>query len=300
MLEKEFRRGDFLFKEGDRSDVVFRIISGSVEILKTIEDGIQVVGTAKTDQTVGAISTTIDRKRAAAACVTSDGTRVQLLNKEEFLRLTSSDPDAAYDFMSRMGERLRAASRRSSDIPSLHDTRSAERHHSIPEVEEHAPVDTLDTKLTITPHSDLLAKQIPKDGITVVASPFIVGRKPLPDEARLQRSFGYLRHGGDRRGQVERRKAGDINPETESPRIHLQLDDEIPFRLSRIHFSIHKMANGAHVVRDLGSSLGTKVNDAYLGVDFPLDFANLDMGKNLITAGGRQSPFVFQVIIEKM
>ncbi len=300
MLEKEFRRGDFLFKEGDRSDVVFRIISGSVEILKTIDDRIQVVGTANVDQTIGDISTTIDRKRAAAACVTSDGTRVQLLNKEEFLRLTSRDPDAAYDLMIRMGERLHAANRRVSDIPSLHAARSADRHHSLPDAEERAPVEAPDTKLTIIPHSDILAKQIPKDGIAIVASPFIVGRKPMSDEVQLQRSFGRLRHSGDRRGQSERRKDGDINPETRSPRIHLQLEDNMPFRLSRIHFSIQKIANGAHIVRDLGSSLGTKVNDAYLGADFPRDFANLDMGKNMVTAGGRQSPYVFQVVIDKM
>jgi len=208
MLEKEFRRGDFLFKEGDRSDVVFRIISGSVEILKTIDDRIQVVGTANVDQTIGDISTTIDRKRAAAACVTSDGTRVQLLNKEEFLRLTSRDPDAAYDLMIRMGERLHAANRRVSDIPSLHAARSADRHHSLPEAEERAPVEAPDTKLTIIPHSDLLAKQIPKDGIAIVASPFIVGRKPEQDEMQLQRSFGRLRPWGQARsnGKTERRR----------------------------------------------------------------------------------------------
>lgn len=300
MLEKEFRRGDFLFKEGDRSDVVFRVISGSVEILKTIEDKIQVVGAAKTDQTIGEISTTIDRKRLTAACVTSDGTCVQLLNKEEFLRLASRDPDTAYDLMNRMGERLHAANRRSSDIPSLHAAKSTERHHNIPEVEDHASVDIPDTKLTITPHSDLMAKQIPNDGIAVVASPFIVGRKPLSDEMQLQQSFGQLRERGDRRAQEERRKDDDISPETRSPRIHLQLDDYIPFRLSRIHFSIQTMANGAHIVRDLGSTLGTKVNDTYLGADFPQDFANLDTGNNLITAGGCQSPFVFQVVIAKM
>ena len=283
MLEKEFRRGDFLFKEGDRSDVVFRVISGSVEILKTIEDRVQVVGTAKVDQTVGEVSTIIDRKRVTAACVTSDGTRIQLLNKEEFLRLACRDPDASYDLMNRMGERLHAANRRASDIPSLHAARSAERHHSISEVEEHVPADIQDTKLTIVPHSDLLAKQIPKDGIAIVASPFIVGRKSLSDEMQLHQNFGRFHHKGDRRAQAERRTSGDINPETKSPRINLQLDDEMPFRLSRIHFSIQKMADGAHIVRDLGSSLGTKVNDAYLGADFPRDFTILDMGDNLIT-----------------
>jgi hypothetical protein len=300
MLEKEFRRGDFLFEEGDRSDVVFKIISGSVEILKTIEDRVQVVGAAKAGQTIGEISTTIDRKRTTSACVTSDGTSVQLLNKEEFLRRTSRDPDAAYDLMNRIGERLHAANRRVSDVPSLHAARSAKRHHTIPEAEKPAPLETPDTKLTIIPHSDLMAKQIPKDGIAIVASPFIVGRKLLSDEMPLQHGFGRLFHSEDRRAYVERRKGGDINPETKSPRVHLQLDDNIPFRLSRIHFSIQKMANGVHIVRDLGSSLGTKVNNAYLGTDFPRDFANLDMGKNLITAGGRQSPFVFQVVIGKM
>ena len=50
-------------------------------------------------------------------------------------------------------------------------------------------------------------------------------------------------------------------------------------------------------MRDLGSTLGTIVNDRSIGRDFSLDSAPLRRGENTIVAGGRGSPFVFAVTV---
>jgi hypothetical protein len=107
--------------------------------------------------------------------------------------------------------------------------------------------------------------------------PFVVGRRPV---------------------------AGEGQP----PRLpHLELDDAVPFWLSRNHFIIEKR-DGGYRVRDLCSTLGTIVNcepiGHFLRADAPaawgltgLSSAPLHVGENEVIAGGVNSPFVFTVFI---
>jgi hypothetical protein len=50
-------------------------------------------------------------------------------------------------------------------------------------------------------------------------------------------------------------------------------------------------------VWNLGSTLGTIVNDPAIGHHFSKDAAPLRRGENFIVAGGWQSPFAFSVAI---
>jgi hypothetical protein len=49
---------------------------------------------------------------------------------------------------------------------------------------------------------------------------------------------------------------------------------------------------------DLESSLGTKVNDVTIGHEFLEDHQILNAGENKIVAGGEDSPFRFQIVVE--
>ena len=77
----------------------------------------------------------------------------------------------------------------------------------------------------------------------------------------------------------------------------LQLEDALPFRLSRNHFVIEKR-NGDYHVRDLRSTLGTIVNGEPIGVHFRTDDALLRAGENEIIAGGVDSPFIFVAVLK--
>ena len=79
--------------------------------------------------------------------------------------------------------------------------------------------------------------------------------------------------------------------------IDLQIPDSAPFRLSRQHFALYQNPDGCGVL-DLGSALGTGLNEEYLGHNFAKDFEYLKMGDNKITAGGIDSPFTFNVSVE--
>jgi pSer/pThr/pTyr-binding forkhead associated (FHA) protein len=79
--------------------------------------------------------------------------------------------------------------------------------------------------------------------------------------------------------------------------IDLKIQDSMPFRLSRMHFSLYQHSDGSGVL-DLGSTLGTEVNGEFLGYNSSKDFTFLKLGENRIIAGGIGSPFIFKVLLE--
>jgi CRP/FNR family transcriptional regulator, cyclic AMP receptor protein len=115
------------------------------------------------------------------------------------------------------------------------------------------------------PHSATARAASDGAAIRIETLPFIVGRTPGPGESE--------------------------------PRQHpdLSISDKEPFRLSRDHFMIARIA-GHIVVQDLESTLGTVVNGRPIGRDFASDSAELRGGENRILAGGIGSPFEFHVL----
>ena len=292
MDELEYQKGDVIFQEGDRSDSIYMVLSGSVEILKSISGQSDVVGTISAGGFVGEIASLIDRRRSTMARVAENGTSLKVLEKDNFLRLVSKEPDTAYSLLTRMCERLHTSSRRASDNTLVQIMRTATHHgetatESLPSTE-----DAKDYTVTVFPESQHLSGQISEQGVTLDVSPFIIGRKSEEESVQSGGISQWFNGRKDRRSQGERRSDSNL------PKVHLQLTDTQPYRLSRIHFLIQKMQNGGFIVRDLGSTLGTQVNDSFLGTEFPKDFEELNVGENVICAGGGDSPFRFCLVIE--
>jgi CRP/FNR family transcriptional regulator, cyclic AMP receptor protein len=85
--------------------------------------------------------------------------------------------------------------------------------------------------------------------------------------------------------------------------VSLQLHDDMPFRLSRIHFTIFE-ENHEVFVRDEISRLGTEVNGIHLGAKVSelrvgghgVDYvARLNPRDNIVVAGGDNTRFVFHI-----
>ncbi len=93
-----------------------------------------------------------------------------------------------------------------------------------------------------------LQRQIPEP-VAVSHLPFVVGRRPV-------------------RGERPPRERQD-----------LLLEDYEPFRLSRDHFTVIGHG-GSYFVRDMGSTLGTVVNEVAIGEHFRTDEVRLREGKN--------------------
>jgi CRP-like cAMP-binding protein len=113
-----------------------------------------------------------------------------------------------------------------------------------------------------------LAAQIGDEGVEVASLPFALGRRTLSGE-----------------------DASDIAPE-------LALATKDHHQLSPLHFAIED-DNGYLVVRDLGSHLGTMVNGTRIAEFENESVAELHFGANEVQTGGVDSPFRFDIIVEK-
>ncbi|GAB4121150.1 MAG: hypothetical protein Kow00104_04510 [Rhodothalassiaceae bacterium] len=117
------------------------------------------------------------------------------------------------------------------------------------------------------PDSETVMRQIGEEGFLVTELPFRVGKRALKSQAPL------------------------LGPAM------LSLHATSEYALSPEHFAFEKR-DGHLIVRDMGSHLGTIVNGQHLSRFGQESTAVLHMGTNRISAGTRDSPFSFRIIVE--
>ena len=268
MEKRGYDAGDVILSEGDPSDFAFQIMSGEVEVFKEIDGQAVMLGTVKAGEFLGEMGIIEDQPRSASARAKNHVTAV-LLERDEFLRLMSEDSSSAHRLIARLCERLRIADRKLAEATVSRDVIDAPIVASRkPAAQAEINSRSTDLRLKLLPTSALLTSYLPKEGLLVSRLPFSVGRSPIGNE-----------------------------PKPTVP-IDLSLADSRPFRLSRQHFSLSQHLE-RYVVLDLGSTLGTEANGAFLGYQFEKDLQYLEVGENSITAGGVGSPFTFKVLLEQ-
>jgi CRP/FNR family transcriptional regulator, cyclic AMP receptor protein len=259
MTLTHFAEGQILFNEGDPSDGVFRLLSGSVEVVRGLDGDLILLGTVGAGQFIGEMGVVENRPRGATVRAATE-VEAEFFTPTEFLDQIAGSPQAARELILRLSQRLREADDRivKGERPSIRpggDLRVAS--------DETAALSANNAYLAAK--SAWLQRQVPTS-LRLNDLPFVVGRRPV---------------------------AGEGAPLWEPD---LTLDDSEPFRLSRNHFIIEVRDRGFHV-RDLCSTLGTIVNGQPVGNHFRTDDAPLRAGENEIVAGGVDSPFVFSVLI---
>jgi len=258
MKQVTYNAGDIIFKEGDPSDLVYKIVSGEVEVFMEADGKTVVLGLMKAGEFLGEMGIADDQPRSASARAKNQVSMIAY-KEEEFFRLISRDSSAAEKLILRLCERLRNVSRKFTEAAV------AGREEEVREEEE---VST-GTRLTLLPLSPQLLSHLPEGGIQIVNLPYSVGRVPQGTDSES------------------------------AMKIDLRLPDQRPYRLSRRHFALYENPDGYGIL-DLGSTLGTSLNEEYLGHNFGKDFGYLKMGENRVTAGGIDSPFTFKIIMESI
>jgi CRP/FNR family transcriptional regulator, cyclic AMP receptor protein len=258
-MQRHFKQGDILFRQGDPSDCVLRINSGSVEILREVGDLTIVLGSVLAGQFVGEMGV-IERRPRNATARASTSVEAEQFGVSEFFQRVSADPSMAEELMLRLSVRLREIEDKiADDLPRAYAAAKEGEASGRP-----APTGPL--RLELAADTIALRESIGPQPIKVDQFPFVVGRRPRPGEKVPKRVPNLL------------------------------LDDRVPFRLSRQHFMIVNV-NGGHVVRDLDSALGTSVNGEPIGTHFRTDVAQLERGQNRIVAGGSDSDFAFIALV---
>jgi CRP-like cAMP-binding protein len=272
MKQREYNPGDIILQEGDPSDVVYKIVSGDVEVFKEHDGQTVLLGVMKAGEFLGEMGVVDDEPRSASARAKNQVSML-IYKEQEFFRLISRDGSSAERMILRLCERIRTLSRKLAEITvSRRTADTTEEETPVGETQDlpaqaRSKGESTHVRLTLFPLSEHLFPSLPKEGISVKQLPFSVGRLPV---------------GKEREAVVP---------------IDLIISDSRPFRISRQHFALYQNLKGCGIL-DLGSALGTEVNGVFLGHNFGTDFEYLKLGENRITAGGVGSPFTFKVLME--
>jgi len=260
-MQTDFAAGEILFREGDPSDLVYRVVSGRVAIIKERPGSPLVLGRVREGEFLGEMGVVEEQPRSATAKAETP-VRVDVFGAGEFMKLVCEDSSLALNLIRRLSIRLRNLD---SHIARLLPARKAavERRRNLRPGGHSTPAGR-GTTVAIRGGTYALKLFIGVDPITVPKMPYTVGR-------------------------VEKTADGNVTPEPD-----LGIVDPSPYRLSRSHFVLFEDYNKIYI-RDCNSEFGTIVNDRNLGRDFAVDQVALRPGENTVVAGGDGSPYRFLI-----
>src|SRR5262249_35112609 len=118
-----FAKEQVLFREGDPADRVFRLLSGSVDILRELDGDPILLGTVGAGQFIGEMCVLATRHRSGTARAGSE-VEAAILRPTEFPDHLASSPVAARELIQRLSQRLREA-----DDRIVSDERRSGRAH---------------------------------------------------------------------------------------------------------------------------------------------------------------------------
>lgn len=175
MIERRLAPGEVLFAEGEASELVGRIESGAVEVVRRAGDRDIVLARLGPAEYVGEMGVLEGRPRAATVRAV-EPTRLVLFGREAFLEDVARDPALAHRLLVSLSERLHRA-----------DLALAGALPASP-----APLRATSPRLRLFAESEELARVLPAEGIAIDRLPFTVGRKPEAGERAPPRPVDLL------------------------------------------------------------------------------------------------------------
>src|SRR5215813_2576405 len=227
MTRMHFAEGQVLFREGHPANSVFRVLSGTVDIVRELDGYPILLGRVGVGQFVGEMGVVENRPRSATARAASE-VEAEVLTPSEFLDEIVSSPQPARELIRRLSPRLRQADDRivNDERRSGQTAGNRQQHREL-------------TAVPSIKNAYLAAKnpwlqQELHTPVGLGGLPFVMGRRPITGE-----------------------DVPSLQPD-------LMLDDTAPFRLSRNHFVIERRDEGYHVRTD-DASLRAGENEVIAG-----------------------------------
>lgn len=258
MERASFSPGDIIFRQGDKSEQAYWILSGKVEISIETPAGREVLTTLQEGELFGEMGMIDDLPREATARAVAP-TEVEVIQVSDFREQIIRKEDRLMRYLDTLFDRLRHTNallrkhlgNRWAEGPPATGPLSNRSQDVVP-------------PLTIFP-ADPSAGLYP-DGWKLVATrfPFRIGR-------------------------------GNDDGYPFSP-MDLPLPDQRPFIVSRSHCRIECKV-GAYFVRDVGSLTGTIVNGTTIGTEHPSLTAPLKPGENTLTIGPPASRHQYRILV---
>ena len=312
MSEALFQPGQMIFREGDTTQEAYRILKGRVEISIAGEGKSVILAQLGEGDIFGEMAMVDERPRSASAQAL-EVTECEVLTAENFNEAVLQRPEILIPYLAsfferlwtandrlRMEMRLRAQAEQRAAAPvaapsptpvavptarvvapvakpmappSLETTRTAPTAPgATAQVSASAPVAPPPAggyqSVVLTACNDHARARLPESSVTIQKFPFRIGRK-----------------------QDTPAKGATVFASNDLP-----IADDKPYQISRNHCSIEREGDN-FFVRDRGSSLGTMVNDAAIGLAENTLTQDLRGGENQILLGSDDSEFKFKVTL---
>jgi len=306
MSQAIFQPGQMIFREGDTTQEAYRILKGRVEI-SIAGDGKAVILAQLGEGDIFGEMAMVDERPRSASAQALEVTECEVLTAENFNEAVLQRPEILIPYLASFFERLRTANDRLRMEMRLRA--QAEQRASAPaatnpaapvarvvapsaksiappslemtRVSAPAPVATAPSAAPVTPPpeggyqsviltacNDHARARLPETSVAIQKFPFRIGRKH------------------DTPG-----KGATVFASNDLP-----IADDKPYQISRNHCSIEREGDN-FFVRDRGSSLGTVVNEAAIGLAENSLTQDLRGGENQILLGSDDSQFQFKVTL---
>jgi CRP/FNR family cyclic AMP-dependent transcriptional regulator len=166
-MMKNFATGELVFRQGDPSDYVILVRSGSVEVLRELGEATILLGTAAAGEFVGEMGV-LDEQPRSATVRAAEALEVELIDRSAFLKRVSGEPALAHKLLLRMSARLRDVEDR---LTEAHEGRPGASSGALPRMQLEAATYAAKFYIGVDP-------------IRIYELPYVVGRDPGPGEQR--------------------------------------------------------------------------------------------------------------------
>ena len=306
MSQAVFQPGQMIFREGDTTQEAYRILKGRVEISIAGEGKAVILAQLGEGDIFGEMAMVDERPRSASAQAL-EVTECEVLTAENFNEAVLQRPEILIPYLASFFERLRTANDRLRMEMRLRA--QAEQRASVPVASTSAApvarvVDPL-TKSIAPPSLEMTRVSAPTPVATTPSAAPVTpppeggyqsviltacndhARARLPETSVAIQKFPF---------RIGRKHDTPGKGATVFASNDLPIADDKPYQISRNHCSIEREGDN-FFVRDRGSSLGTVVNEAPIGLADNSLTHDLRGGENQILLGSDDSQFQFKVTL---
>ena len=306
MSQAVFQPGQMIFREGDTTQEAYRILKGRVEISIAGEGKAVILAQLGEGDIFGEMAMVDERPRSASAQAL-EVTECEVLTAENYNEAVLQRPEILIPYLASFFERLRTANDRLRMEMRLRA--QAEQRASVPV----ASTSAAPVARVVAPLTKSIAP--PSLEMTRVSAPAPVATTPSAAPVTLPPEGGYQSviltacndHARARLPEtsvaiqkfpfrIGRKHDTPGKGATVFASNDLPIADDKPYQISRNHCSIEREGDN-FFVRDRGSSLGTVVNEAPIGLAENSLTHDLRGGENQILLGSDDSQFQFKVTL---
>lgn len=107
---KNYTAGSVLFEEGDTDNETYIILSGSIRVIKRMEQGDRTLAIIPEDEFVGEMATLLGEPRSATAVVEEDA-KLLVVNTDTFEAMIKANSAIAYRIIKKLAERIKRSNK---------------------------------------------------------------------------------------------------------------------------------------------------------------------------------------------